>query len=169
MVKCKFLSLLQICQTTRAELNLCAIIIIQLVLTFTNEMYQFIQLVHERDLSLVQSNSVSEGRIRSLHSTNHMLCHISYSNAIGSRFSQSLTGWNSPQTRANSATLLWREEFQWTRNMSQWITWTRMIRSPKRFVQKERFVHERNITRGDRTRWLRVGARSARTKRGARS
>ncbi len=54
--------------------------------------YQFIQLVHERALSLVQSNSVSEGRIRSLHSTNHMLCHISYSNAIGSRFSQSLTG-----------------------------------------------------------------------------
>ncbi len=33
-----------------------------------------------------------------------MLCLISYSNAIGSRFSQSLTGWNSPQTRANSAT-----------------------------------------------------------------
>ncbi len=87
-------------------------------------------------------NSFSEGRIRSLHSTNHTLRHISYSNAIGSRFSQSLTGWNS-----NSAVLLWTEEFQWTRNMSQWIVWTRTICSPKRFIQKEWFVHERNITR----------------------
>ncbi len=159
MVKCKFLSLLKICQTTRVELcspslsfnnwffsftNRCT----SSVISFMNDMCQFIQHIHERDpLSFrLKSKSVSEGRIRSLHSTNHTLRLISYSNAIGSRFSQSLTGWNSPQTRANSATLLWREGFQWTRNMSQWITWTRTIRSPKRFVQKERFVHERNIT-----------------------
>ncbi len=119
-------------------------------------MYQFGHFVHEwhipvwlfrsrtRSLSLgLKSKSVSEGCIRSKHSTNHMFRCISHSKAIGSRISQSLTGWNSPQCKQ----LMWKEGFQWTRNMSQWITWTRTIRSPKRFIQKDRFVHKRNIIR----------------------
>ncbi len=105
-------------------------------------MYQFIQLVHERDLSLVQSNSVSEGRIRSLHSTNHMLCHISYSNAIGSRFSQS---WQDETVHRLELTAPRCSE---GRNFSEreiWVNGLRereRFRSPKRFVQKEWVVHD---------------------------
>ncbi len=78
----------------------------------------------------LKSKSVSEGRIRSKHSTNHMLRRISYWRLL-----------------AGGLFNLWQDETVRRANssLSQWITWTRTIRSLKRFVQKERFVHERNI------------------------
>ncbi len=144
MVKYQFLSLLTICQTTRVEL--CSPL-----LSFSGSFHSqtrctslVISVTNEISLSFrvrLKSKSVSEGCIRSKHSTNHMFRCISHSKAIGSRISHSLTRWNSPQCKQ----LMWKEGFQWTRNMSQWITWTRTIRSPKRFIQKDRFVHKRNI------------------------
>ncbi len=102
-------------------------------------MYQFIQLVHERDLSLVQSNSVSEGRIRSLHSTNHMLCHISYSNAIGSRFSQSfrysLHKLEITAPRCSEG-----------RNFSEREIWVNGLREREQFVLKDSFKKNESFT-----------------------
>ncbi len=147
------------------SLALFAIIIIQRFFSFTNKMYQLIQLIHERDVPVRSFRSrmtctssfnsftneislsrtqkqIGQWRAYSFKTfNNHMLRCISHSKAIGSRISQSLTGWNSPQCKQ----LMWKEGFQWTRNMSQWITWPKTIRSPKRFLQKERFVHKRNI------------------------
>ncbi len=137
------------------SLALFAIIIIQFFFSFTNKMYQLIQLIHERDVPVRSFRSrmtctssfnsftneislsrtqkqIGQWRAYSFKTfNNHMLHCISHSKAIGSRISQSLTGWNSPQCKQ----LMWKEGFQWTRT----------IRSPKRFLQKERFVHKRNI------------------------
>ncbi len=102
--------------------------------------YRFIQLVHERDLSRSESDSKQIGQRRAYSFTTFNKSHarhISYSKAIGSSFFSFFDRIeNSPQT--NSAALLWREGFQWTRNMSQWLREREIIRSPKRFVQKER-------------------------------
>jgi hypothetical protein len=115
--------------------------------------------IHERDVPVHSTHSRTRSRSRSdckatlsvkgvfVHNIQQITCSVtSHTRMLLARGLVSL--WQDETVRrANSATLLWREEFQWTRNMSQLITWTRKIRSPKRFVQKERFVHERNITK----------------------
>ena len=81
--------------TTQTHLYRFATIIVQTTGSFRSRTTCSLPVRSREDLSLVQtqnkSNSVtvSEGRIRSLHPTNHMLRHISYSNAIGLRFSHS--------------------------------------------------------------------------------
>ena len=111
---------------------------------------QLVLFVHERhvpvrsreDLSLVQtqnkSNSVtvSEGRIRSLHPTNHMPRHISYSNAIGLRFSHS---WQVENTELSSslscACAAIAPRGGGGRNFSEREIWVNGLR------ERERFVH----------------------------
>ncbi len=142
MVKCKFLSLLKICQTTRSVRHHYR----STTGSFHSRTTCTSSFTNKISLSFwvrLKIKSVSEGRIRSKYSTNHMLSRISYSKAIGSRISQSLTGWNSPQCKQRRAAVT--GGITWTRNVSRWIT--RMIRSPQIFVQKNDFFHERNITR----------------------
>ncbi len=118
MVKCKFLSLLKMSNyTSRA---LLAIIIVQQLVLFIHERDVSVHSTHSQtrctsyfnsftnEISLLfrvrlKSKLISEGHIRSKHSTNHMLRRISYSKAIGSRISQSLTGLNSPQCKQRRA------------------------------------------------------------------
>ncbi len=150
MVNCQFLSLLKICQTTRVKLGSPS-------LSLTTGSFHsrttctssFLSFTNEISLSFrvrLKNKSVREGRIHSKHSTNHMLRRISYSKAIGSRISQSLTGWTSPQCcdRRDYVNGKYESWITWTRNMSHGL------REREIWVngfQKERFVHERNITR----------------------
>ncbi len=120
-------------------------------------MYQFGHFVYERhvpvhsthsrtrSLSLVQTQK-QIGQWRAYSFTTFSKSHAPSHLILRRVLAQSLVILWQDETvhRANSTALLRREGFQWTRNMSQWIT--RTIRSSKRFIQKERFVHERNIT-----------------------
>ncbi len=103
MVKCTFLSLLKICQSTRVELRSPSLSFNKWLFSFTNEMYQFIQLVHEQDLSLVQSQTqkqIGQWRAYSFKTFNksHAPSHLILK-AIGWRIISSLAGWNSPQSK----------------------------------------------------------------------
>lgn len=84
---------------------------------FSNE-NQLCPLVHEwiRSFSFrlkLSGRSFSEGRIRSVHSTYHVLSQSSHSNAIGFCFRHSLKTIRS---------LCSREGFRWTRDMRYWIS-----------------------------------------------
>ncbi len=110
------------------SLALFAIIIIQFFFSFTNKMYQLIQLIHERDvpvrsfrsrtrsLSLgLKSKSVSEGRIRSKHST--ITCSIAS---------------HTRRLLARGLVNLWQDETVHSAN-----SWC----GRRDFSERERFVH----------------------------
>ncbi len=131
------------------SLALFAIIIIQRFFSFTNKMYQLIQLIHERDvpvwlfrsrtrsLSLgLKSKSVSEGRIRSKHST--ITCSVAS---------------HTRRLLARGLVNLWQDETVHSANswcgrkdFSEQEIWVNGLRERERFVHLKDFFKKNDFT-----------------------